>query len=123
MIRRTPNSPRTDPLFPYTTLFRSGCGMVHDAPTCHGGGKASDPLQLDLPRPHRDQSNRSLHQGSCILGRDGTQDHARTTGTTRGRSEEHTSELQSLMRISYAVFCLKQKKTEQTNNNTAKDLY
>src|SRR3546814_4257816 len=103
----------------YSSHRGEGCGMVHDAPTCHGGGKASDPLQLDLPRPHRDQSNRSLHQGSCILGRDGTQDHARTTGTTRGyrrmRSEEHTSELQSLMRISYAVFCLK-KKNKSYNN-------
>src|SRR3546814_2137291 len=73
MIRRPPRSTRTDTLFPYTTLFRSG--VDHS-----GSGLA----QVD----HRGRLRRgNLH-----------------------RSEEHTSELQSLMRISYAVFCLKKKK-------------
>src|SRR3546814_5669348 len=75
MIRRPPRSTRTDTLFPYTTLFRSG-GVAQGR-----GGRA-----LDRPGPN--------------LAR-----HRRPSW----RSEEHTSELQSLMRISYAVFCLKKK--------------
>src|SRR3546814_1475202 len=94
MIRRPPRSTRTDTLFPYTTLFRS-------------------PLRRHLRRPRR---NRRLpparHRGGCAdfgiacdrLAYRGAFDVAAR------RSEEHTSELQSLMRISYAVFCLKKKK-------------
>src|SRR3546814_6723214 len=80
MIRRPPRSTRTDTLFPYTTLFRSVADGHFDA------------LQAVALRPRR------------RLGAD--------DGLARFffRSEEHTSELQSLMRISYAVFCLKQKK-------------
>src|SRR3546814_20237485 len=82
MIRRPPRSTRTDTLFPYTTLFRSHSrdGAQRDA--WHG-------------RDHHHQ------QGDDA-------DHA-DLGRYRRRSEEHTSELQSLMRISYAVFCLKKK--------------
>src|SRR3546814_2177004 len=83
MTRRPPRSTRTDTLFPYTTLFRSGPGAF--ALRC------------------RPQSGRR-----CPRRRSGRSGHARRRG---GRSEEHTSELQSLMRISYAVFCLKKKKT------------
>src|SRR3546814_15031284 len=72
MIRRPPRSTRTDTLFPYTTLFRSGAGAPYRG--------------YALPS-HR----------------------ARATPLGAQRSEEHTSELQSLMRISYAVFCLKKK--------------
>src|SRR3546814_9210245 len=88
MIRRPPRSTRTDTLFPYTTLFRSrlavlGVGRVHD-----GRGDVVDADVLtgagDLQVAEREVAER--------------------------RSEEHTSELQSLMRISYAVFCLKKKK-------------
>src|SRR3546814_6091630 len=95
MIRRPPRSTRTDTLFPYTTLFRSGPGSpVAGSPA---GGLA-----------HRPRANpRSpLRPRRC-----GTASRSR-----RIRSEEHTSELQSLMRISYAVFCLK-KKNERTQHN------
>src|SRR3546814_2203216 len=80
MIRRPPRSTRTDTLFPYTTLFRSIVGGAQDQ-----GRPGKD--------GHRAQS--PVSRGSQLPRLD--------------RSEEHTSELQSLMRISYAVFCLKKK--------------
>src|SRR3546814_1879709 len=88
MIRRPPRSTRTDTLFPYTTLFRS-----HRRPH----------LQLHAV----DLRDRSVHDGHADLRLRGER---RDPGPARRRSEEHTSELQSLMRISYAVFCLKKKK-------------
>src|SRR3546814_12985636 len=78
MIRRPPRSTRTDTLFPYTTLFRSG---------------------FFLPWPN-----------GPLCRRLGGQDILTNRSGSESRSEEHTSELQSLMRISYAVFCLKKKK-------------
>src|SRR3546814_7032653 len=98
MIRRPPRSTRTDTLFPYTTLFRShprrhphrpGSGFVvelrlHDAP----------PARRRRAGPHSHASAERWRAAHC-------------------RSEEHTSELQSLMRISYAVFCLKKKKNKE----------
>src|SRR3546814_1607897 len=90
MIRRPPRSTRTDTLFPYTTLFRSPRGAV----TVRGSGSAAPAI-------------------AAITGR--TNSSAVTKAET-GRSEEHTSELQSLMRISYAVFCLKKKKNNKTTN-------
>src|SRR3546814_2400963 len=96
MIRRPPRSTRTDTLFPYTTLFRSHAVE---------GFRDHD---IELAR---------LRVGQQLLN-GGAQDHARPRdggvgiAVRRARSEEHTSELQSLMRISYAVFCLKKKKTE-----------
>src|SRR3546814_15875566 len=93
MIRRPPRSRRTDTLFPYTTLFRS-----HRAPAC-GTGKneagASDGPWLALE--HAEQAANLRRR----LGGDAFERADRLS-----RSEEHTSELQSLMRISYAVFCL-----------------
>src|SRR3546814_3516054 len=87
MIRRPPRSTRTDTLFPYTTLFRSVVWLSHGA---------------RLPRTDLGVfTRRSVFQRTRRAARP---DH-RTA-----RSEEHTSELQSLMRISYAVFCLKKKK-------------
>src|SRR3546814_4580422 len=83
MIRRPPRSTRTDTLFPYTTLFRSLYRLIS---YIYNGVKRVLPALQDM-RCHR------------------------TTAKTVKRSEEHTSELQSLMRISYAVFCLKKKKT------------
>src|SRR3546814_11083430 len=90
MIRRPPRSTRTDTLFPYTTLFRSDGG---------DGGRRR------RRRSHSAGARRGArHQRLC----------ARSGGAGgAGRSEEHTSELQSLMRISYAVFCLKKKKTNK----------
>src|SRR3546814_2978175 len=94
MLRRPPRSTRTDTPFPYTTLFRSlGPGTPH--------------LILRAPHP----SPLSAHNG-FFGSRPFSQANDFLTANGRGaidRSEEHTSELQSLMRISYAVFCLKKK--------------
>src|SRR3546814_19267579 len=89
MIRRPPRSTRTDTLFPYTTLFRS--------------------------RESRIRRRRPAVAGRARAGfaGDPAESVDRTAGS--GRSEEHTSELQSLMRISYAVFCLKKKKQTYEN--------
>src|SRR3546814_1790360 len=87
MIRRPPRSTRTDTLFPYTTLFRSDPRRPQGA----GRYRAQDG-EFGLSDPP---------SGRCVAGL-----HDRRG---RLRSEEHTSELQSLMRISYAVFCLKKK--------------
>src|SRR3546814_9438687 len=110
MIRRPPRSTRTDTLFPYTTLFRSAGHVL-----------CSRPLR-PAPRPDRH------HQTSAAVvvhRRCGARQYRRmdipaqggsrrTTQILADRSEEHTSELQSLMRISYAVFCLKKKKPIKT---------
>src|SRR3546814_3757375 len=97
MIRRPPRSTRTDTLFPYTTLFRSA-------------GAADATARLLLPpriagRPHGNRSRLRRLQAAA-----GGQPRRPGRRTLLARSEEHTSELQSLMRISYAVFCLKKKK-------------
>src|SRR3546814_3934953 len=97
MIRRPPRSTRTDTLFPYTTLFRSGfaAGLYrHDRR--RGAGPASAAAAWLGFRKSPDLGS---------LGAGGPRRRRRDR-----RSEEHTSELQSLMRISYAVFCLKKKK-------------
>src|SRR3546814_5339384 len=97
MIRRPPRSTRTDTLFPYTPLFRSFAGRGQDrAPDVR--------LRVD-PLPCRVQQ--LVH-----LTRDRV--HSAFAVQANVRSEEHTSELQSLMRSSYAVFCLK-KKTKLTS--------
>src|SRR3546814_11308792 len=100
MIRRPPRSTRTDTLFPYTTRFRSE-GL-------------DDKPDLEHPlawRPCRrqcgDQGGDRLHHHRPRRG--GGEDRYAGPHGAGGRSEEHTSELQSLMRISYAVFCLKKK--------------
>src|SRR3546814_9895086 len=90
MIRLPPRSTRTDTLFPYTTLFRS----PHAVPTQCGGGRRIH------PSPHHTECRPPVRRRPGRL----------SVGDPRRRSEEHTSELQSLMRISYAVFCLKKKK-------------
>src|SRR3546814_2691322 len=100
MIRRPPRSTRTDTLFPYTTLFRSG-----------GSGLRAAPRTGD----RRNHIEGALDAGPDGKGRGGPARRARGMPDQQGRSEEHTSELQSLMRISYAVFCLKKKKTEDQN--------
>src|SRR3546814_3381209 len=97
MIRRPPRSTRTDTLFPYTTLFRSGVALgVVILRVGHGANLRTKESSLGLSRPRR----RGLASRRCF----------KRTIASLGRSEEHTSELQSLMRISYAVFCLKKKK-------------
>src|SRR3546814_8704417 len=94
MIRRPPRSTRTDTLFPYTTLFRSL--PVHKA---REGGRIERPVA-----EWRHQGGNRTRKHVSLLYKD------RAGPKESGRSEEHTSELQSLMRISYAVFCLKKKK-------------
>src|SRR3546814_10082444 len=102
MLRRPPRSTRTDTLFPYTTLFRSD----EDQPLA--GEARGDGIE----RGGEDGVGRDPRGGGVERV-----DH-RVAGDV-DRSEEHTSELQSLMRISYAVFCLKKKKyTVQLNKDT-----
>src|SRR3546814_1912938 len=104
MIRRPPRSTRTDTLFPYTTLFRSRLLQLRMA--LAAGCELVQGEQLIVLRyqpgerylPHRDYFSPSALAAH------------RPDAGQRMRSEEHTSELQSLMRISYAVFCLKKKK-------------
>src|SRR3546814_2196384 len=123
MIRRPPRSTRTDTLFPYTTLFRS---RLWDWLRVHMKNRRSQRLGLRevfhfLDRQHRmsissacahfgcypDRLDQLLLRGASTQGRLGV-----------ARSEEHTSELQPLMRISYAVLCLK-KKTKTHSHYTA----
>src|SRR3546814_5845876 len=100
MIRRPPRSTRTDTLFPYTTLFRSQSRGLAQLICCLVIARTrfvvSRGEQLSAQHRRHDKSSDFEIVGFAI-------------GAV-GRSEEHTSELQSLMRISYAVFCLKQKK-------------
>src|SRR3546814_3492080 len=102
MIRRPPRSTRTDTLFPYTTLFRSDGGR---GPRPEAGGQLDYRRLLRRAQPQRRRP--ALGARRCGEARRAARPH---------RSEEHTSELQSLMRISYAVFCLKKKKQILTNN-------
>src|SRR3546814_7618629 len=97
MIRRPPRSTRTDTLFPYTTLFRSSQRLLRGCfvGRCVGASRKGD---------------RNLPFVACI-------------GKRSCRSEEHTSELQSLMRISYAVFCLKKKKQYKHTIKLSNDSY
>src|SRR3546814_9038900 len=90
MIRPPPRSTRTDTLFPYPTLFRSLAALSPD----------EVPLNFLNPRPGTPFGDLEVLPAADAL---------------RARSEEHTSELQSLMRISYAVFCLKKKTTRNTH--------
>src|SRR3546814_6246291 len=100
MIRRPPRSTRTDTLFPYTTLFRSINFGKWTFILMSEFSASLAPVPSGYRRRYTVDFKRQVVQESMASG----------------RSEEHTSELQSLMRISYAVFCLKKKKT-QTNIN------
>src|SRR3546814_4168345 len=105
MIRRPPRSTRTDTLFPYTTLFRSGTARENPQAACRREGKFSPRPQPSAPFPTCDTS------GGHLAARRTDRRSSRCAEARRDqRSEEHTSELQSLMRISYAVFCLTKKK-------------
>src|SRR3546814_7167191 len=144
MIRRPPRSTRTDTLFPYTTLFRStkdrislersSPGVVGHRVSILGGlqrrsfklgdlcliNSSLNPTSLFL-RQHPGRDLNPIHDSAIIngfldLGIGGILDHSRGLRIRKlSRSEEHTSELQSLMRISYAVFCLKKKKIKHNN--------
>src|SRR3546814_8625078 len=112
MIRRPPRSTRTDTLFPYTTLFRSELQRLLE-----GGDRT---LELEMGRNHiRVKRDDVTFTSKLIDGRFPDYEAVIPIGADREvriRSEEHTSELQSLMRISYAVFCLK-KNTHNAPDN------
>src|SRR3546814_1268492 len=114
MIRRPPRSTRTDTLFPDTTLFRSDDAVNVDAGRVDLGGVDLAGLDDLLDFNHGDLPGCG-RQRVEVLRRVAIDDIAVAVGLPAfdDRSEEHTSELQSLMRISYAVFCLKKKKTKQ----------
>src|SRR3546814_8196371 len=120
MIGRPPISTRTDTLFPYTTLFRSGGAQC--APLRHRGPRRADQLHAGAaPQGHRLRAAsraQARHTGRIRRGGGQTLPPPRRERLRERRSEEHTSELQSLMRISYAVFCLKKKNTKHQNQNT-----
>src|SRR3546814_8434443 len=99
MIRRPPRSTRTDTLFPYTTLFRSLVGRKMGQSTGRLLRRFFHPVSAFLEQQAEDPE-----MADFVL-------------PVMKRSEEHTSELQSLMRISYAVFCLKKKNIKTTNND------
>src|SRR3546814_3314480 len=106
MIRRPPRSTRTDTLFPYTTLFRSRNVAVREE-TVMAGMSCGEVSLLAWE---------ILSRGAVdfvTIGDEGVAPAMRLMAS--GRSEEHTSELQSLMRISYAVFCLKKKNNKKHN--------
>src|SRR3546814_6409136 len=108
MIRRPPRSTRAYTLFPYTTLFRSGLLAVVPGPVANL--QPAQPLHphVALPAGHHEAQRIALLRAQRLAVH-GESDHA-------VRSEEHTSELQSLMRNSYAVFCLKKKTQTQIND-------
>src|SRR3546814_3967507 len=114
MIRRPPRSTRTDTLFPYTTLFRSSGSELFDKK----GGRAAFRRHrgsrkvgyVGVSRAATLPAASALHTPPFPLYRM----HGHACSRASNRSEEHTSELQSLMRTSYAVFCLKKKKKKPT---------
>src|SRR3546814_8099206 len=112
MIRRQPRSTRTDTLFPY----RRSSDLLP------GAAKPGEPFRHRLQRLQRSGAARG--DGSCVRCRDAPGHRADRPSPGRlGRSEEHTSELQSLMSISYDVFCLKKKKNMKNRNTESTRLH
>src|SRR3546814_10616407 len=113
MERRPPRTKRTDTLFPYTTLVRSG-RLQRNGPACKRSAAGPLHFRVKVPvdnviidascPPHGDAADKQPQDQVPALNRSTCQRHG-------PRSEEHTSELQSLMRNPYAVFCLKKKTT------------
>src|SRR3546814_4338386 len=144
MNRRPPRSTSTDTLFPYTTLFRSGGAGGIEPFDANEFGKAAlaaaagqddddvdrlgDQRARDMRYGFKDQLLEPVQRGACRSGMDRADaagmagaprlEQIERFGAAHFRSEEHTSELQSLMRISYAVFCLKQKKKAYKSKKT-----
>src|SRR3546814_8528278 len=118
MIRRPPRSTRTDTLFPYTTLWRVEKMVEGRSAGWLPGRPVSSDSKHNLPRyqtrRQNDYGNQiSINHGACPA-MEGEALPCWRSLRCGGRSEDHTSELQSLMRNSYAVFCLKTKTTKQT---------
>src|SRR3546814_7559636 len=129
MIRRPPRSTRTDTLLPYTTLFRSP--RPPPAPPGKCRRRSRSRLSRSPPRPSilswprrgcQDYGGRGASERREEWNRRGAEHRRLRTSCSpmkrRHRSEEHTSELQSLMRSSYAVFCLKKKQSQKDQNYT-----
>src|SRR3546814_9250605 len=113
MIRRPPRSTRTDTLFPYTTLVRSG---EQQAEEDAGDPDARDDQHImEQPAERRDPRLDRERIAECEDPDRRQREHP--ADDDQHRSEEHTSELQSLLRISYAVFCLKKKQHNTTQHN------
>src|SRR3546814_17864178 len=109
MIRRPPRSTRTDTLFPYTTLCRSF--RIDHVPDMAGMDDVEHPVAHDdlFVARHRADDVAQFLGGFYLVAIKRDRGDIHVTTPSFRRSEEHTSELQSLMRISYAVFCLKKK--------------
>src|SRR3546814_975268 len=120
MIRRPPRSTRTDTLFPYTTLFRSdwrgrcSAGWGHTGAIGRYAPRGAFGWRSEIPEGS-DPAEGVAIGGDAAHRREGQMRRDEIL-----RSEEHTSELQSLMRISYAVFCLKKKKNRHTTTETTR---
>src|SRR3546814_947342 len=108
MIRRPPRSTRTYTLFPYTTLVRSR-SFCQDAPGA--STTTASAIAASTAKATRGRGRRSIrvHRRASDGDPAASRGAGSSSGGNRKRSEEHTSELQSLLRISYAVFCLKKK--------------
>src|SRR3546814_2161233 len=134
MIRRPPRSTRTDTLFPYTTLFRSEAFRVRNIDLVPSGNEGvltviarCKPRDVQLHLGTILSAEHEIFSALILLAADPRQylghpvsavyGHQPGAGNRTQRSEEHTSELQSLMRISYAVFCLKKKNTTKQPNS------
>src|SRR3546814_7080010 len=113
MIPRPPRSTRTDTLFPYTTLFRSETVKLKLPAIVTTDLRLNEPRYASLPNIMKAKSKPLAQKTPEDYGVDIS---PRLTTVKVTRSEEHTSELQSLMRTSYAVFCLKKKNRQQTPN-------
>src|SRR3546814_3151265 len=110
MRRRPPRSTRTDTLFPYTTLFRSEQSPHNEQQSDRTIARKENPAKQSNVKNRVGESIQSDMRGA-----------ERCFAPAGQRSEEHTSELQSLMRISYAVFCLKKKNKPKTNKQNTVD--
>src|SRR3546814_2246032 len=147
MLRRPPKTTRTDTLFPYTTLFRTVRSGDHQSrrrlPALRGHHikavqrrhhrRTVDVEDVGILRIDTDARCTGLDRTEARALAQRLHRHEKIQGaalaavvlrrTRQHQSEEHTSELQSLMRISYAVFCLKKKKKPKTNNKLKKDIH
>src|SRR3546814_5700010 len=130
MIRRPPRSTRTDTLFPYTTLFRSPRPILAALARPSVNEAHIDPLGLGAQEGKvmdvrgvegADEQHAMVERFRCLMAfKGGVFQQSLFNGIFRElRSEEHTSELQSLMRISYAVFCLKTKSSYKNHQDTS----
>src|SRR3546814_7522934 len=119
MIRRPPRSTRTDTLFPYTTRFRSAHLYVDLSEVGADARDADTGAEIWRIQIHQ-QAEQAWRHGDEVLV---DVDFWRVTMICQGRSEEHTSELQSLMRNSYAVFCLNKKNLVHHQNDSIRTKY